>query len=94
MEGDRNHGPGAAAADNSDGWLTKTEAAVYTRVSVDTLERAVRRGELQAGGTPGRRLFRRAWLDAWLGAVVIMLVLALACALGLDYCNWCCEWLQ
>jgi excisionase family DNA binding protein len=92
-QGDSNHGPGAAGP-SSGKWLTKTEAAVYTRVSVATLDRAVRRGELHAGGTPGRRLFRRAWLDAWLSATIIVLVVLASACLGFDHCGWCCEWLE
>jgi excisionase family DNA binding protein len=44
------------------------EAATAARVSVATVERAIRAGELEAGGTPGRVLIRRAWLDAWLSS--------------------------
>jgi excisionase family DNA binding protein len=47
-------------------WLTKQEAATYARVSVSTIERAIRAGELRAGGTPGRVLIRREWIDEWL----------------------------
>lgn len=51
---------------DGDHWLTTREAAAYTRRSEATVLRAARRGELEAGGTPGRRAFRRLWLDAWL----------------------------
>ena len=66
-------------------WLTKTEAAVYTKYSASTLERAVHAGELEAGGTPGRRRFRREWLDAWLiglGALVALVVMLGALAVA------------
>jgi len=66
-------------------WLTKAEAAAYAKVSASTLERAVHAGELTAGGTHGRRRFRREWLDAWLiglGTLIALLVAlcVLACA--------------
>ena len=64
-------------------WLTKSEAAAYTRHSIAALDRAVHAGELRAGGTVGLRLFRRAWLDAWLGGVLVLLaVLAALCVLA------------
>jgi excisionase family DNA binding protein len=48
-------------------YLTKAEAAGYARVSVRTIERAIKAGDLEAGGTPGRRLVRQEWVDEWLG---------------------------
>jgi excisionase family DNA binding protein len=47
-------------------WLTKQEAADYARVSVSTIERAIRAGELRAAGTAGRVLIRREWVDEWI----------------------------
>ena len=47
-------------------YLTKQEAADRARVSISTIERAIRRGDLRAGGTPGLVLIRPEWLDAWL----------------------------
>lgn len=47
-------------------WLTKQEAAERARVSVDTLERAIRRGELQAGGSPGLVRIKPEWVDGWI----------------------------
>jgi excisionase family DNA binding protein len=47
-------------------YLTKAEAADYARVSVRTIERAIKAGDLDAGGIPGRRLIRQEWVDAWL----------------------------
>ena len=47
-------------------WLTLAEAAAYARVHPATIERATGRGELRVGGTIGKRLFRREWLDEWL----------------------------
>lgn len=49
-------------------WMTTKEAAVYTRRSIPTLDRAVLSGDLRAEGLGrGRgRLYRREWLDAWI----------------------------
>lgn len=47
-------------------WLTKQEAADRARVSVDTLERAIRRGELRAGGSPGLVRIKPEWVDEWI----------------------------
>ena len=62
-------------------WLTKAEAAAYAKVSESTLERAVNAGELEVGGTRGRRRFKRGWLDAWLvglGALLALIALLVA----------------
>jgi len=65
-----------------DDLLTTAEAVAYSRHSVASLERAVRDNELRVGGTPHRRLYRRAWLDSWLGlALVLVALLALLAAL-------------
>jgi excisionase family DNA binding protein len=63
-------------------WLSKAEAIAYANVSEATLDRAIHAGELEVGGTRGRRLFRREWLDAWLiaGAALLALLAALALA--------------
>jgi len=48
-------------------WLTKREAAERARVSVSTIDRAIRRGELRAVGCPrGRVRIRPGWVDEWL----------------------------
>lgn len=63
-------------------WISKAEAAEYAHVSERTLERAVAAGELEAGGTRGRRLFQRVALDAWLaGGSALALLLALVTVL-------------
>jgi excisionase family DNA binding protein len=49
-------------------YLTKLEAAERARVSRSTIERAIRAGDLQAGGTPNRVLIRPEWIDEWIGA--------------------------
>jgi len=48
--------------------MTTKEAAEWCRCSVDTIVRAVGRGELRCSrrGGRGARMFRRAWLDRWL----------------------------
>jgi len=47
-------------------WLTLEEAAAYARMSKYRVRLAVRNGELRAGGTQRRTLFRQEWLDEWL----------------------------
>ena len=47
-------------------YLTRAQAAGYAKVSVSTIDRARRSGELRAGGTQRRTLFRQEWLDEWL----------------------------
>lgn len=47
-------------------WLTRNQAAEYTGLSKNTIRRAAQRGDLQEGGTEGKRLYQRLWLDAWL----------------------------
>jgi len=79
-------------------WLTTLEAVDYCHVSVSTLDRAVRTGELPRGGTRGRRLFHTAWLDRWLaggGSQMVLALLLLLVLLGLaclcldpDGCRW------
>ena len=74
-----------AALALADPWLTKDEAVAYTRRSARTLERAVAASELEAGGTPGKRAYRRSALDLWLShGPVVALCLAQAAGLDLD----------
>lgn len=47
-------------------WWTKTEAAKYARVSIYTIERAIKKNELRAGGTRGAIRIRPEWVDEWL----------------------------
>jgi excisionase family DNA binding protein len=49
-------------------YLTLPEAAERARLSVSTLKRAIRAGDLRAGGTPGRVLLLPEWVDEWLSA--------------------------
>jgi hypothetical protein len=58
-----------------DAWLTKAEACAYTKRHRSTLERATGNGELEAGGSPGKRMYRRSALDAWLAFGLIVLIL-------------------
>lgn len=46
--------------------VTSREAATIARCSVRTIDRAIGRGDLRAGGTPGRRLIRFDELRRWL----------------------------
>jgi excisionase family DNA binding protein len=80
-------------------WLTKSDAARYAHRHRSTLERAIAAGRLEAGGTPGGRLFRRAALDAWLAggvlacgvhvfvalAALALAALMLGCIAGVDF---------
>lgn len=50
-------------------WFTITEAAEYTRKSVEILRRAVRSGQLRhsRSGRGGKLYFKRQWLDEHMG---------------------------
>ena len=52
-------------------WMTRADAAVYSRMSVPTISRAIRAGRLRAYRIAGGRAVRlhRDDLDAWLRAV-------------------------
>ena len=53
----------------TDPWLTTQEAAIEAKLSVETLYRAIQRGQLRAikvNGGHGPIRLRRSWLDAWL----------------------------
>ena len=47
-------------------WMTYQEASEYSGLDRTTLWRAVRRGELRAGGTGRAVRFERQELDCWL----------------------------
>jgi hypothetical protein len=55
-------------------WLTVEQATDYTQLSRATLERLEHDGRLRRGGTTGRPLYKRKWLDAALGAGLALLV--------------------
>lgn len=59
---------GLAAIDpaGEDPWLDVHQAEQYTGLSGRTLGRAIGDGRLECGGLPGKRMFRRSWLDAFL----------------------------
>jgi excisionase family DNA binding protein len=50
-------------------WITLTEAARYTALSIVTIRRAVRQGRVRAVRVNGARVWRttRAWIDEYLG---------------------------
>jgi excisionase family DNA binding protein len=49
------------------GWLTRREAAERARVSVATVDRAIKRGQLLRAGRPGGLVrIRVEWVDDWL----------------------------
>jgi len=47
-------------------YLTREEAAARARVHVNTIDRAIRAGALQAGGPAGALRIKTEWLDAWM----------------------------
>lgn len=47
-------------------WMTYGQAEEYTSLERTTLYRAVRRGELKAGGTSRAIRFHKADLDEWM----------------------------
>jgi len=57
-------------------WFTRHEAADHARVSVSTIDRAIKSGELRASKRDGGLVrLRVRWVDAWLlgrGAQVIL----------------------
>ena len=58
-------------------WLTRREAAAYARVSVSTIDRALKAGSLRSTKPNRRRLIHREWLDHWLAGAATMLLLFL-----------------
>lgn len=58
-------------------WLTLEQAVDYSHLSVATVERLEHDGTLRRGGTTGRPLYKRKWLDAALGAVPLLVVAVL-----------------
>jgi excisionase family DNA binding protein len=63
-------------------WLTRHEAADYARVSLSTIDRALRDGRLRRHRIDGGVRIKREHVDEWLhnGALVLLLVLVLALA--------------
>lgn len=57
-------------------WLTRKEAAVVARVSVRTVDRAIRRGELESRCVGRRRLTHRDWIAEWLEVVPMVAAIA------------------
>lgn len=47
-------------------WMSYAEACAHTAYDRTTLWRAVKRGELRIGGTPGAPRFERRELDRWM----------------------------
>lgn len=86
-------------ANHPDDWLSRREAATYARVSVATIDRAIRAGKLRAKKQGGRVVIRRRWVDVYLlaalpAAVVLMLLagLCLACAAGVEMAQDAMQW--
>lgn len=63
-------------------WLTRHEGADYARVSLSTIDRALRSGKLRRHRIDGGVRIKRADIDDWLhkGALLVVLVLVLALA--------------
>ena len=82
-------------AHHPDDWLSRREAALYSSLSLATIDRAIKAGKLKAKRVEGRVLIRRRWLDAYLLltltwvlrlAVILLVLLGLlsvACIVGL-----------
>lgn len=71
-------------------WLTRHEGAEYARVSLSTIDRALRDGRLRRHRIDGGVRIKRSDIDEWLhrGALVLVLVLVLAlAALPLKSCG-------
>lgn len=67
-------------------WMSRREAAEYARVSIDTIDRAIKAGQLESRKPLRRRLTTRDWLDRWIASGVgqlmwSVLLLALAVAI-------------
>lgn len=58
--------PATATETHARAWMNYEEAETYTGYEKTTIWRAVRRGELKAGGLKGAPRFHRDELDRWL----------------------------
>ena len=47
-------------------WLTTHEVVKYTGLSISTIHRALKRGELKVHQGTGKNLFRRGDVDKWI----------------------------
>lgn len=47
-------------------WLTMADVVFETGLSISTIKRAIKNGNLRVSGNKGRNLFRREWIDLWL----------------------------
>lgn len=65
-------------------WLTRREAADYARVSLSTIDRAIRAKALRVQHpTPHTTRIRRTWVERWMqsgGVLLLILILVLALA--------------
>jgi excisionase family DNA binding protein len=50
----------------TDRYLTREEVAALTRLHINTVDRAIRNGDLEHGGTAGRVRIKPEWVDVWL----------------------------
>ena len=48
-----------------DNWMTTKEVAIYTTLSIQTIHRGIRKGELKVAKGTGKNLFKRSWVDRW-----------------------------
>ena len=49
----------------SDKWMNTKEVAIYTTLSIQTIHRGIRKGELKVAKGTGKNLFKRSWVDRW-----------------------------
>ena len=52
---------------NNKSWVNISEASRYTSLSVTTIRRAVKKGDLKCSNKLGKLLFKVEWIDNWLG---------------------------
>jgi hypothetical protein len=71
-------------------WLSKAEIAEYAKVSIATVDRAIRRGDLIVGRTKRNGLVRarQVEVDAWLfrgvALVAVLFAVVMVLAIGCD----------
>ena len=49
----------------SDKWMNTKDVAKYTTLSIQTIHRGIRKGELKVTKGTGKNLFKRSWVDRW-----------------------------
>jgi hypothetical protein len=47
-------------------WLSTSDVKRETGLSLSTIQRAIKKSELQVSHQTGKNMFRREWIDRWL----------------------------